>query len=383
MHLSKIHLRNFRTYEAALIELSPGINIVYGPNATGKTNLLEAIYLLATGSSPRTARDADLVQAGKSSFYLKGLVERNPLPITIEVAGEPGRGKAARVNGKPAGSAALCTYFPVVYFAPKEMGVVSGTPGSRRAFLDRVCCYLDPAYAHHLFQFRYVIEQRNALLRGIKERRESKELLTVWDEQLADHGAHVLSWRVRAVRDMAGILREEYRFICDREEPGLSYCSFGFRLNDLMDAGIAEIANIYAAALEKVRDEEVARGFTLIGPHRDDLLITMDGLDARFFASQGQVRSLTLALKLAAARLIEDVSGVQPVMLLDDVLSEFDRGRREALLTRLAACDQVVITCADTAEIEKESLQRANLISVTRGGGVFAPAREKAGQTAG
>ncbi len=375
MFLSRLHLRGFRTYDSLTVELGPGATILHGSNASGKTNLLEGIMVLATGRSPRTPRDADLIQKGKDSFYLKGLVERRPAPLTLEVAVESGKKKAVRINGKSGSLMSVLNHFPVIYFSPDEIGIVSGAPARRRNFIDDLCNYVEPSYIHNHVQYRYVLEQRNALLRNIREGRESKNLLNLWDEQFINYGAAVLASRLRVTARLNKAVKKEYAFICPDEKPGVFYRSTIRGLAELAheDLDLENIPQLFQQTLEGLQDEETFRGFTIAGPHRDDLYLNIDGFDSRFFASQGQMRSLLLALKLAATTLIRESTGNQPVLLLDDVLSEFDSLRRRSLLSRLDQYEQVIITCADISEVHRDIASKKAMYHVMKGGQVIVP----------
>lgn len=372
MYLEKIYVRHFRTYASVAVDLAPTVNVFAGPNAAGKTNLLEAVYVLATGSSPRTTRDAELVAFGATAFFLKGLVrsERTAAGAVLEVAYELEKGKAARVNGRQAASLAeLAALLPVVYFAPEEILMVSGAPARRRAFLDRLLCQCQPAYAHHLERYRFVLQQRNALLQDVRAKAASPELLPIWDEQLAVHAGQVVIRRLEAVAALDDLVRDEYRRFAAGEEPALAYQPSweGVREEPADRLPTAErVAESLLDALAKRRSLEAARGFTLVGPHRDDLMVTIDGRDARLYASQGQRRSLVLALKFASARLIERALQTRPVFLLDDVLSELDTRRQWHLMERASGA-QVLITCTDREDLEEIAAGRGSLFTVAKG----------------
>ncbi len=367
MYLEKIYLRHFRTYAALALDLAPGVNVFAGPNAAGKTNFLEAVHVLATGTSPRAARDAELVAFGQSGFFLKGLIQRPPSPTMVEIVFDQHKGKAARVDGHPLSSlAALSSHLPVVYFAPDELLTVSGAPVRRRALLDRLLCQCQPAYAYHLERYRFVLQQRNALLHEIRAGAAGRDLLPIWDEQLAAHAGHLVSRRLGAVRELDPLFREEYAHLDPRESPALAYRA-SWDIDALGPVPPPEaLAASLLDALAAQRAVEAARGFTLAGPHRDDLILTIDGRDARLYASQGQRRSLVLALKFACARLIERAVQSRPVLLLDDVFSELD-SRRQAHLMERAAGSQVLITCTDREDLEEIAAESGSLFTVSKG----------------
>lgn len=377
MYLAKVHLRNFRTYRSCTLELQPGLNVFYGENAAGKTNFLEAVGLLAAGRSPRALRDVELATVGEESFYLKGLVERAPAPATVEVAWMLQKGKAVRVNGRLQESlAGLAGVLPHVHMSPNEMAVVSGVPARRRAFLDHLLEQISPAYAHHLEQYRTALEQRNALLREIRCGAAGKDLLPIWDQSLIASGGHVVARRRATVRELAALVRKEYRRFWPEASPDVDYRPALAVAGDSPEAGEGEggewtaeaAAGMLALALERERERELARGFTLVGPHRDDLFLRIDGLEARLFASQGQQRSLLLAMKLAAAHLLERATGQKPLFLLDDVLSELDQRRRDRLLGMAQSGNQILLTCTEWDPVKEIAAGGGTSYRVERGG---------------
>lgn len=368
MHLARLYLRDFRGYRSCEISLTPGINVFLGHNAAGKTNLLEAVHLLATGRSPRTPRDKEMVAFGATSFYLKGLVERQPAPLTIELAFDAEKGKAARVNGQAVTTLAdLAARMPCVYFSPDELRVVSGGPAWRRAFLDGILCQASPAYAHHLEWFRRSLEQRNALLREARAGRTSIQLLEAWDEELALYGGELLARRAGALATLSPRFLTAYDRLGAGEGAALAYrpALTGCAVEELVTA--AGAAARYQSNLEERRADDVARAFTSAGPHRDDFVLELDGLEARAYASQGQRRSLVLALLFAAAGYLEEAAGVRPLLLLDDVLSELDAGRRQHLLEAAAAGHQALVTAASPDGMQEFSALGGNCYQIKRG----------------
>lgn len=367
MILEKIFLYNFRTYPNLVLEPAPGLNIFHGPNASGKTNLLEALHVLSTGRSPRAFHDQEMTRFESDGFYIKGLVQAPASQLTLEVAYGADKGKVVRVNGNPAPSlSALAGRFPVVYFSPDEIVAVSGPPARRRAFLDQLLCQAIPTYAHHFDRYRAALEQHNAALRDFRSGRSSDALLPVWEEQLAAHGGELLARRLALVADLNAFFREAFRRLDGGDAVSLVYRTAGEE--PLPAAGDAAAATKWiTAALSGGRAAAIERGHALAGPHRDDLSVEIQGLDARHFASQGQRRSLTLALKLAAAEWIEGAVGAKPVLLLDDVFSELDADRRERLLGMVARRHQVFITCTGPEAVQEIPAEQGRFFSVRRG----------------
>lgn len=363
--LRHVTLLHFRTYDSLRLALPPGLSVLHGANAAGKTNFLEALYLLSAGRSPRALRDEEMISLGASSLHVRAVIARVQAEAVLELSLTPEQGKEARLNGHPLPSLAqLAGLVPAVYFAPEEVALVSSGPARRRAFLDQLLCALQPSYRHHLERYRAVVAERNATLRDLRSRRGSDALLPVWDEQLVAHGAPLLSSRLQLVARLERCLKEECVRLGLGQEPALAYRPAG----DVVppqdpDEAAAWLERLLAAA----RPLERERGYTLVGPHRDDLGVLLAGLDARAFASQGQRRSLALALKMAAGRLLQAGLGVPPVLLLDDVLSELDAERRRSLLEVLADGRQVLLTCTDAASLKEMVGPKANFFLVRKG----------------
>lgn len=365
--IEKLFLYNFRTYANLVLEPCPGLNVFHGPNASGKTNLLEAVHVLSTGRSPRAFYDHEMTRFEADGFFIKGLVTTPAGQLTLEVAYAADRGKAVRVNGNPAPSlSALSGRFPVVYFSPDEIVSVSGPPARRRAFLDQLLSHVVPIYAYHLERYRGALEQHNAAVRDVRAGRSSDALLPVWEEQLAEHGGELLARRVAAVAELNTLFREAFLRLHGSDPVNLGYRPAGEE--PVLAAGDPAAATTWlAAALAGGRAAAIDRGYILVGPHRDDLSLQIEGLDARHFASQGQRRALTLALKLAAAEWIEGAVGARPVLLLDDVFSELDAERRARLLAMVAQRHQVFITCTGPEAVQEIPSAQGSFFSVKRG----------------
>ncbi len=363
--LKKLQVHNFRTYQALSLDLPPGLSVFFGANGAGKTNLLEAVHVLAVGRSPRALREEELVRFGSPGYHLRGLALRSHADALVEVAYDRERGKTVRVNGHPSPAlSALAGLLPVVFFAPDDLVLISGSPARRRSFLDHLLCQLEPSYAYHLDRYRDVLQQRNATLRDARLGRTSDALLPVWDEQLVLHGAALLASRLRLIEGLRPLLRDEYRALSGDEDVGLAYApAAAAEAPPDPGATSAWLERLLAA----VRPLERERGHTLVGPHRDDLLLTLGGLEARTFASQGQRRCLALALKLAAGRMMLSYLQMRPLLLLDDVFSELDAVRRQRLAERVAGEGQVLLTCSDPGSLKEITARKAEFFHVRKG----------------
>jgi DNA replication and repair protein RecF len=353
--LRRLGLTDVRSYDHATLELAPGVTVLVGPNAQGKTNLLEAVNRAATGGSHRVAGDAPLVRLGAEVGAIRAELETDAgRRRTLELEVGSGRRTRTRVDGQDVRRAAEALgVLRVVLFAPEDVAIVRGDPGERRRFLDDLLGQRRPAYAAARAEYERALRQRNQLLkqaRGLAPaaRSAAHSTLEVWTDQLVTYGTQVVAARVAAVRALAGPTDRAYRDLADRPEPiGLAYrCSAGPLPDE--DAAVPSpvvVAQALRQALAEVAQDEQARGMTLVGPHRDDLDLTIGTLPARGYASHGEVWSLALALKLASYEVLAEV-GDRPIVLLDDVFAELDTTRRQRLAAACERFDQVLVTAA-------------------------------------
>jgi DNA replication and repair protein RecF len=348
----RLRLYCFRNYAEATVRFGSGLNIIYGQNAQGKTNLLEAIATLALTRSPRTTSIADLLLWGQDAGLAEAEVARPPANVTLAARfqRDPASGRVTRtavIDGKPRAARAVLGVCPVVLFWPEDLALVRGGPEGRRRFLDVILAQTDPQAAAHMSRYRRVLEQRNSLLHQLRTGGGGRDTLNGFTSELAAHGAWVAQARSRLVVALAPLAAASLHELSgQRERIALRYAP----------AHVAAVAGDLAVAEQELLGalrmraaEEIARGVTLAGPHRDDVAIDLDGRAARGSASQGQQRSIVLACKLAEVRYLEDAAGVAPVILLDDVLSELDPDRRAQLLALLAAGgrNQVLVTTTE------------------------------------
>jgi DNA replication and repair protein RecF len=347
----RLRVHCFRNYAEATVRFGPGLNVIHGQNAQGKTNLLEAIATLALTRSPRTTSSGDLLLWSEDGALAEADVARPPADVTLSVRfqRDPSTGRVSRVtavDGKPRPARAILGVCPVVLFWPEDLALVRGGPDGRRRFLDVILAQTDRQAVAHMSRYRRVLEQRNALLHQFRQGAGARDSLSSFTGELAHHGAWLGLARSRLVDALAPLAAQSLHDLSgERERISLRYAP----------AHVASIPDSVEAAeqllLETLRNraaEEVARGITLAGPHRDDIAFDLDGRAARGTASQGQQRSIVLACKLAEVRYLQDSAGVAPVILLDDVLSELDPERRGRLLALLAAgAHQVLVTTTE------------------------------------
>lgn len=372
MRLRRLELSDIRSYDHAAVDLGPGVTILVGQNAQGKTNLLEAVQRAATGSSHRVAGDGPLVRFGAELGIVRcELLTDEGRRRTLDLEIGTGRRTRTRVDGQDVRRAAQSVgILRVVLFAPEDVAIVRGDPSERRRFLDDVLAQRRPAFAAARSEHDRALRQRNQLLKQIRglsggARDAAMASLGVWTEQLVTHGTQIIAARIAAIRTLAGPMDRFYRDLADRPEPiGLTYrSSAGDDVGGRLDAAtsgsstlVPETAPIVRAMRQAFTDrerEETARGLTLVGPHRDDLELTIGALPARGYSSHGEAWSLALALKLATYEVLAEV-GDRPIVLLDDVFAELDTTRRQRLAAACAGFDQVLVTAAVEADVPLE-----------------------------
>ncbi|MBW3577238.1 MAG: DNA replication/repair protein RecF [Actinobacteria bacterium] len=353
MILRRLELVDVRSYEQQELTFEPGVTLLVGPNAHGKTNLLEAAHRVATGSSHRVASDLPLVRRDAEAGYVRVELDTDAgRRRKIELELRPGAGTRARVDGQAVRQTSDAVgVLRVVLFAPEDLAIVAGDPSERRRFLDDVLAQRRPAYAAARSDYDRVLRQRNRLLKTAGGRGgDVAATLQVWTAQLVAHAATLTAARVAAVHALAGPTSAFYAELADLPEPvTLTYrSSCGLVVSGDPGCGVPDrdaLAVQLRAGLEAVADEELARGVTLVGPHRDDLELSVRGLPARGYASHGQHWTLALALRLATYDVLAEV-GDHPVVLLDDVFAELDQARRARLAAACQRWGQVLVTAA-------------------------------------
>lgn len=346
MHLEKIKICNFRNYSPTEVELSPRLNILRGKNGQGKTNFLEAIAFLTLGRSFRTRRDDDLIKAGEKEFYLKGKFQSSEENLTLEV-GNDSRRVVVKVNGLSYKSKRdLFGRVRTVIFTPDDLQIIKGGPEKRREFLDLYLAQAYPEYRQIYLRFYKALYQRNTLLKKIKKGRRDLNELEVWTHRLVEEGSQVVLYRRQTMEEISTYLNYYHQQMSNEQEKLRCLYKGSGSLPDTLD--LTAIKEGFCHSLRRRSDEERRRGYTLIGPHRDDLQILMNHRwELRVYGSQGQQRTAALALKLAMVDLIQKTHGQAPLLLLDDVFSEFDSDRKQELLRLLTAGAQTVISTTD------------------------------------
>ncbi|MFC5998866.1 DNA replication/repair protein RecF [Quadrisphaera sp. GCM10027208] len=367
MHVTHLSLTDFRSYRGAEVTLGPGATAVVGPNGQGKTNLVEALGYIATLGSHRVATDAPLVRAGAERAVVRVAVDRGGRSTLVELEIVPGRANRARLNRAPVPRPReVLGTLRTVLFAPEDLGLVKGEPDARRRFLDELLVALAPRLAGVRADYDRVLRQRNALLKSAGATRATRRgtadlpTLDVWDGHLAAAGAELVAARLHLVRRLAPFVAEAYRQVSDAQ--GDAVIGYRWSLTGPVPDDVPrrdELDEALRADLARGRGQEIERGTTLTGPHRDDLVLTLGDLPARGYASHGESWSYALALRLASWYLLrgdgQDPDPAQePVLVLDDVFAELDTGRRRRLAEMVAGAEQVLVTAAVDDDVPAE-----------------------------
>ena len=338
MRIHKLQLHNFRNYEDLTMEFSPGVNILYGDNAQGKTNLLEAIYLAATTKGIRNNKDREMIRLGQEDAHLCVILEKSGVPHKIDMHLRMGKTKAAAIDGlRIKKSSELLGLLHTVSFSPDDLSLVKNGPAERRRFIDMELCQLNPVYCSNLTNYNKILMQRNNLLHQIGYTPSLRDTLEVWDEQLVTYGKEIIRERGNFLAEIAEIVKEKMKILTGQKET--------LRMSYEPDAEEGQ----FAETLKKSLERDLYLKATSHGPHRDDISFYINDMNVRFFGSQGQQRTVVLALKLAEIHLVREKIKESPVLLLDDVLSELDRSRQLQLLGEITDV-QTIVTCTGMEE---------------------------------
>ncbi|HZG95549.1 MAG TPA: DNA replication/repair protein RecF [Mycobacteriales bacterium] len=361
MHVSKLALTDFRGYAEAYVELAPGPTAFIGPNGQGKTNLVEAIGYVATLDSHRVSTDAPLVRQGAERAIIRCEVQGDGRATLVEIEINPGRANRARINRGPVPRPReVLGLLRSVLFAPEDLQLVKGDPDSRRRFLDDLLIARSPRYHAVRADYDRVLKQRNTLLktsgaatRAARSGGGDLRTLDVWDEHLARHGSELLAGRLEVVDTLRPLVDKSYDAVSGGSGPTrLDYrCSLGADVPLVPDRDL--LAAAIAAEVSRVRPQELERGVSLVGPHRDDLVLSIGDFPAKGYASHGESWSLALALRLASHDLLA-ADGGEPVLVLDDVFAELDTRRRDRLAELVVSRGQVLVTAAVVEDVPEQ-----------------------------
>jgi len=358
MQISAIALTEFRNFDQLNINLPAGLIVVHGENAQGKSNIIEAAYMLAISKSYRSHIDRDLITSGSENelgfTLVQGTVNRGDGVVEIGIgiermlnplSGEINLSKHFRVNGVNKRASEIIGHLNAVLFSPNDIDLVYGTPQIRRRYLDVLISQIEPEYLRSLQRYQRILTQRNALLRSIRDGTASKEELEFWDDALCLEGANILSSRYRALLQIAPVAEEVHQRMTQTDSRfSVEYLSL---LEFCGPPSHEDLRESMLNSLEMVRNRERILGSTLVGPHRDDIRLSLNGLEMARYASRGQARISTLSLKLAEGQFFQQRRGEAPVVLLDDALSELDATRRRLVLEEAMRYPQSIVTTAD------------------------------------
>ncbi|WP_123042655.1 DNA replication/repair protein RecF [Cohnella candidum] len=368
MQLKSIELHGYRNYDSLQLSIGSGVNIFIGPNAQGKTNLLEAIHVLALTKSHRTSKDRELIGWNASQARIRAELERRYGNVTLELQ-ISAQGKKAKLNGlEQRKLSGFVGSLNVVLFAPEDLDIVKGAPGVRRRFMDMEIGQVHPGYLYDLQQYQKVLQQRNNYLKATDSSKASPELLEVWNEQLASYGVKMMQKRKNFIHHLQKWAEKIHEGITAGSEhlevvykPSFAAEAAGESQDD------SSLFQQFMIKLTQGREQEFRRGMTMTGPHRDDLTFTINGKDVQSFGSQGQQRTAALSLKLAELELMREEIGEYPILLLDDVLSELDQTRQTQLIETFQSRVQTFITTTGLESVNMSRLRDAAVFHVRNG----------------
>lgn len=366
MHITKLNLFNFRNYTQQALELGSGLNIFVGDNAQGKTNLLEAIYVLSLSKSYRTGREAELIKHGEAQTTIQARVQKMAV-LDLEVTVSNTAPKKLLVNGKTTGANSFMGRLNIVLFTPDSLQLVKGSPGDRRRFLDIQICQIDAVYRSALLKYQRVLRQRNTLLKEVGQKRSLLNQLPAWDNQLVALGSQIVVRRSQVLATLEKYAAEAHEKISrEREKLAVVYQPF-FGTHAASALQMEAVTDIFWQQLKENREEEIYRGYTLVGPQRDDIIFLINDRDLKVYGSQGQQRTAVLAYILAELELMHVETGEHPVVLLDDVLSELDQSRRSFLLSILNRKAQTIVTTTNLASFPRELMREVSTFEIKGG----------------
>ena len=355
MIIESIELKNSRNYDKLHMDFSHGTNILYGDNAQGKTNILEAIYVCATTKSHSGSKDKEIIQFDRDESHIKLNVRKRDVPYRIDMHLKKNRAKGVAVNGVPIKKASeLFGIVNVVFFSPEDLNLIKNGPAERRRFIDLELCQLNKLYVHSLVQYNKIVTQRNKLLKDIMFRPDYEETLDIWDMQLVQYGREVIRCREAFVGQLNDLIGGIHRQLSGEKES----LHISYEPNVTVD--------MFEDTLRKSRPSDLKQRTTLTGPHRDDLSFIINDIDIRRFGSQGQQRTAALSLKLAEIELVKKIVNDYPILLLDDVLSELDGSRQNHLLSGINHI-QTMITCTGLEDFVNNRFRIDKIFKVVSG----------------
>jgi len=355
MIIKSIELADYRNYDSLELNFDKGTNILYGNNAQGKTNILEAIYVAATTKSHKGSKDKEIVNFEKEEAHIRTYLEKEGVETRVDMHLRKSKSKGIAIDGQKIKKAAdllgLCN---VVFFSPEDLGIIKNGPSERRRFVDMELCQLDSFYLYNLNHYNKIINQRNKLLKDMYMNPDLKETLNIWDMQLVSYGSKIIERRKLFVEQLNDIIYDIHKKLSgDKEELIIKYEP---------DVEIEDFEN----KLKYSQDRDIKTKMTSVGPHRDDFCFMIGNIDIRKYGSQGQQRTAALSLKLSEIELVKKITKDTPILLLDDVLSELDSNRQNYLLNSIGDI-QTIITCTGLEEFVNNRFEIDRVFKVTNG----------------
>ena len=355
MIIKSIELANYRNYDSLQLSFDKGVNILYGDNAQGKTNVLEAIYISATTKSHKGSKDKEIIKFEQEESHIRSIIERHELEYRIDMHLRQYKTKGIAINGQKIKKASeLIGLLNVVFFSPEDLSIIKNGPSERRRFIDMELCQLDKTYLYNLNQYNKILNNRYKLLKDFYFNPGLKDTLDIWDEQLVMYGSQIIKRRAAFIEELNGIIYDIHRKLSgEREELFIAY-----------EPDIE--AEFFEAKVRANRERDLKLAQTSAGPHKDDCIFKIGDCDIRKFGSQGQQRTAALSLKLSEIELVKRVTKDTPVLLLDDVLSELDSNRQNHLLNSIGDI-QTIITCTGLDDFINNRFEINKIFKVTAG----------------
>ena len=355
MIIRSIEIENYRNYDKQKIIFDDKTNIIYGDNAQGKTNILEAVFISGTTKSHKGSKDGEIVKLGKEDAFVRAVYEKNGVEQKVNMQLRSKRKKSISVNGQPLKRAAeLMGLVNIVFFSPEDLGIIKSGPALRRRFMDMLLCQLDKSYLYDLTNYNRIVNQRNKLLKSMDRMKDISDTIDVWDEQLVFYGTKVIKRRNTFISELSPVMENINKSISGRDD--------SFKVIYDKDCSDEE----YGQKLKSCKEKDIRYKTTSAGPHRDDLYFMINDMDIRKYGSQGQQRTAALSLKLSEVEFVKISTGDTPILLLDDVLSELDSSRQNYLLSSIKDI-QTIITCTGLDDFIKNRFTIDKCFNVKNG----------------
>ena len=355
MIIKSIDLQNFRNYETEKIEYDENTNILYGDNAQGKTNILEAIFLSGTSKSHKGSKDSEIINFSKDESHIKTVISKKEIDYRIDIHIRKNKSKGIAVNGVPIKkSSELYGIVNIVFFSPEDLNIIKAGPFARRRFMDMEMCQLDKIYVNSLINYNKAIDQRNRLLKDIYFSPYLEDTMDIWDENILKYGSEIIRKRESFINELNEIIGK------------IHFTLSGGRENIVIKYEPCVKEEEFESVLKSTRDRDKKQKSTGSGPHRDDIIFLIDNVDIRKYGSQGQQRTAALSLKLAEIEIVKKQIGDTPILLLDDVLSELDSSRQNYLLNSIHNI-QTIMTCTGLDEFINNRFNVNRIFKVTNG----------------